>query len=90
MRAPLLILVMLAIGGWGSAALGDDGSDDFPPPLIHDPSLATSIYIPPLVVTAGVANTGAAPRARAPGLPCSRTNPCAMVTPTADSIAPAR
>ena len=89
MRYSLLVLAMLGIGGWGSAALGDDGSDDFPPPLVHDPSLATSIYISPLVVTAGVANTGAISRSSARPLPCSRTNPCAMVTPAADRVAPA-
>lgn len=94
MRASLLILVMLGIGGWSSATLGDDGSDDFPPPLTHDPSLATSIYIPPLVTTAGVANTGpdlgAMGRAGTPVLPCSRKNPCAWVTPAAGAMIPAR
>jgi hypothetical protein len=96
MRTPFLILVAVAwMSGWSSPALcQDDPSDDFPPALIHDPSLATSVYFPPTVTTAGVAYTGpalgASSRAGARAFACTPTNPCAMVTPAADSVLPAR
>jgi len=91
MRPPILILVAAA---WSlsSPAFGDDGSGDFPPPILHDPSLATSVYFPPAITTAGVATIGPAlgTASQARALPCSRTNPCAIATPAADFALPAR
>ncbi len=93
-RYRLLILAATAcMSGWNSAAFCDDGlSDDFSPPILHAPALATSVHIPPAVATAGVAYTspafGAASHAVRRALPCSSTNPCAIVTPATDSVLP--
>jgi hypothetical protein len=91
MRLSLLILAAMA---WGlsSPAFCDDAPDPPPPAFYDDPSLAASIHFQPAVTTAGVAATGptlgAANRART--LPCTTTNPCAMATPAANSVLPAR
>lgn len=89
MRIILLICVVVA-SSLSSPAFCDDGADDFPPPILHDPSLATSVYIPPAVTTADVAAVGSPRGAVTRPLPCSRTNPCAMATPAADYVRPAR
>jgi len=89
MRYPLLILVAAA-WSFSGPAFCDDDSGDFPPPILQDPSLATSVYISPTVTTAGVATLEAPGGLRTRALACSKTNPCALATPAASSVVLAR
>ncbi|HET7086055.1 MAG TPA: hypothetical protein VFI23_14860 [Rhizomicrobium sp.] len=59
--------------------------DDTPPPALSvDPSLSTSIRVPPAAVTAGVADTGPALSSSGRALRCSALTPCAATSPAAD------
>ncbi|HWU55593.1 MAG TPA: hypothetical protein VN175_08840 [Rhizomicrobium sp.] len=86
MRYRVLILVAAWMSGWSNAAFCDDGSsDDRPPALLHDPSLATSVYFPPALTTAGVADTGPALSLMKPrGSGCTVLMPCAVTSPPLD------
>jgi len=90
MRRPSLMLMVSAwLGAWSiPAACADDGG--LPPFLLQAPSLATSIYFPPSTTTAGTAVTGPASVGHTPNRPCSSANPCALVTPAANSEPTAR
>lgn len=90
MRWPSLMLMVSAwLGAWSiPAASADDGG--LPPFLLQDPSLATSIYFPPSTTTAGMAVTGPGSVGHTLNRPCSSANPCAVVTPAADSVPRAR
>jgi len=92
MRRALIIPSLLLAGLWNSPASCDDVSLSDLPPVLPDPSLATSVRLPAALTNAGAAQVGpslsAASRAGA-RTPCTGANPCAMVTPAADHVAPA-
>jgi len=89
MRALFLILVATTLS---SPAFCDDAPDAPPPAFFDDPSLAASVYFPPALATAGVADTGPAlgtvNRTGRRTLACTPTNPCALATPAADFVRP--
>lgn len=94
MRPPLLFPVTsLWLAFASSPAICDNAALSDLPPILPDPSLATSVRIPPSVATAGVAQVGpslsATNRIGSRGA-CASTNPCAMATPATDHVAPAR
>jgi hypothetical protein len=78
--------------GSNIAWCNDEALSDLPP-ILPDPSLATSIRLPPGLANAGVAQAGPALSATVhlgAHAPCSGINPCAMATPAADHVPPAR
>ena len=93
MRNPMMLAILLAIGlvdTWSTQAFCEDGPlDDPPPAAIVDPSLATSAYFPPSLVTQGVARTEPAHDSSRNALPCAVTNPCAVPSPARDRAAQA-
>jgi hypothetical protein len=93
MRSVPIILALLFASLWSSQAFCDDISLSDLPPVLPDPSLATSVRLPATLTNAGAAQVGpslsAASRAGA-HTPCTGANPCAMATPAADHVAPAR
>ena len=93
-RLPVF-LVAAALNIWSTPALSEGGALDDPlPPALSDPSLAASVRFSPASTNAGVASIGPAlnsvANASAHPRACSNTNPCAMATPAADSVRPAR
>jgi len=75
----LIILPATAV-----AALCEDQDDPLPVP-IQDPSLATSVYFPPALITKGIANTGPALSLAKPGgSKCTVLMPCAVTSPALD------
>ena len=92
MRHVLIASSLLLAGLWSSPALCDDISLSDLPPVLPDPSLATSVRLPATLTNAGAAQVGpslsAASRAGA-RTSCTGANPCAMATPAADHVAPA-
>ena len=93
MRRFLMVLSVLLIGLGSNPAFCDDISLSDLPPVLPDPSLASSVRLPATLTNAGAAQVGpslsAASRAGA-RTRCSGANPCAMATPAADHVAPAR
>ncbi len=89
MRSVPIIPALLFAGLWSSPALCDDISLSDLPPVLPDPSLATSVRLPATLTNAGAAQVGpslsAASRA-GNRTPCTGANPCAMATPAADQI----
>lgn len=87
----LLSLIAFSLNLASSPAFCDPSALSDLPPVLPDPSLATSIRFPPSLTTAGVAQVGPSPAATGrPYTPCTPANPCAMATPAADRVAPAR
>jgi hypothetical protein len=90
MRHPALLAIWL-FNLWSTPAASEDGPLDNPPPAaIIDPSLATSIYFPPSLVTQGVAKTGPALDSNHDTVTCAVTNPCAVPSPARDHALPAQ
>jgi len=93
MNRVILALAMVSVA-WSSPAFCQDDLDIPPPALFHAPSLATSVYFPPALTNAVVADAGHAfgmvSRNSARPLPCTSTNPCAIATPAADFVPPPR
>jgi hypothetical protein len=93
-RLPVF-LVAAVLNIWSTPALSEGGALDDPlPPALSDPSLAASVRFSPASTNAGVASIGpalnSAVRVSARARSCSSTNPCAMATPAADHVPPAR
>jgi len=87
-----IFVTLILIAGWTGRAYGEDGPLDDPPPAVMEaPSLASSIFFPPSLVTAEAADTGAAldsgeTKISVRASRCSSTNPCAVPSPARDHV----
>jgi hypothetical protein len=93
MRWCLVFMTLLWTGLGSNPSYCDDVSLSDLPPVLPDPSLATSIRLPANVTNAGAAQVGPSLSAAAGAgarTACTGANPCAMATPAADRVAPAR
>jgi hypothetical protein len=87
-----ILVVLMLIAGWIGRAYAEDGPlDDPPPAAMEDPSLSSSIFFPPSLVTSEAADTGAAldsgkTKISIGASRCSPTNPCAVPSPARDHM----